>query len=510
MAESDWEDINSSKDGDWIDVEDKKIDQKPSIATQGASFLTQHPFKALLQGAPETLTGKSMLERSQESPISIAKNEPAWAYIPRAMGTGLARDIGAMGVDMATSPTTAITAGLGALKPVQAAGEALMATKPMQALARFATKERGSPVSFLKEKGKLSKEINVYQEKYAPGLGKEDISRKIGEDIVSTRKQISQNRDKFDNLINQEAEIKSQTFQDKLPEYFKNNSKIYGNKLDNISDELALRGQSITRGEFNQILDDVLRESQEDFLAAGKPMDEIIALKNKYNPSFETGTMEANTFGGMQQPRWNASDPLNFKEVVNDIKSVKNALSSKAKFGYRYAPEDVVAAKLMGKWGDFIADRVPEFQQLNQEYKPVINAMKLAGKTFKPYSTEFETKAGTQFLKNYAQGKLEAGQEKLLDFIQKGTDNYPGVGNITQRLKHLGDSKISEEADLTKFINDLVGQKERVKDLISKEALMQDKKDKVIRNIKLIGSLTGLGIEETSGPKVIRHGLFGR
>lgn len=229
-------------------------------------------------------------------------------------------------------------------------------------------------IGFMKERGKVSRELKDLQGEYG-AVQKSDIPRKIGEDINYTRKQISESRKIFDNDIQNAAEQGSQDFQDKLPSYFKNNSKVYVGKLDNISEKLAKNGEQITRDEFNNIIDDVIKSSQEDFLASGKPFDEIVALKNKYMPSFETGTIEANSFRGMQQPRWNGSDPLDFKEVVNDIKNVKNSLSSKAKLGYKYTPEDVVAAKLMGRWGDFVSQRVPEFSELNQEYKPIIKAI---------------------------------------------------------------------------------------------------------------------------------------
>lgn len=455
--------------------------QNDYINMRDEAFAKAHPVmnaaektsEFLMKGAPELLTGKSLTQRSQEIPISDDPNS-----LPSMVGgylKGLGRDIAATSVDALTSPISLLSA----------AGKGVsMVTKPLRDLS------------------KVSKETNLLKTAFGAPQ-KKDIPRKIGEKIIDTRKEISASRDKFDNLIQQEAETGSQEFQKRLPEYFKNNSKTYGNKLDQISEDLASNGESITRGEFKKILDDVISESQDDFLAAGKPFDEIKYLSDKYTPSFETGSVEANTFKGMQQPRWNENDPLNFKEVVNDIKNVKNLLSSKVKLGYKYTPEDVVAAKLMGRWGDFVETRVPEFAQLNQEYKPVIQAMKLAGKTFKPYASDFETKAGTQFLKNYAVGKLEQGQEKLLGFIEKGSENYPGVGNISFKIKSLGDSKIKSESDLTKYINDLMKQKSKVQDILSEEEAMKNK----IKNVsKLL--LTATGLEETLGPGYIRKKIF--
>lgn len=63
-----------------IDVNQVKWDSTPanspqqdSVATQGLDYLHQHPFKSILQGLPETLTGTSMANRMQDS---IQQNIP--------------------------------------------------------------------------------------------------------------------------------------------------------------------------------------------------------------------------------------------------------------------------------------------------------------------------------------------------------------------------------------------------------------------------------------------------
>src|SRR3990167_1238918 len=70
----------------------------PSMSTMGIkSYAQAHPFKTAFQDPIETATGKSLLERSQKTPIDRLRignlEEPNWSYIPRATLEGTARDV---------------------------------------------------------------------------------------------------------------------------------------------------------------------------------------------------------------------------------------------------------------------------------------------------------------------------------------------------------------------------------------------------------------------------------
>lgn len=474
------------------------LTKNPTTAAHplGAVLRTLGGAAELYQGAPASIA----YDLQQGKPGNILKNLLKVATGQRPIqygdvfkGAGVPEPLAAAGglyADTVLSPGGA-EAGIAGGKLIKQGISKL--AEPMKALNDIGAS--------LKDVGNSIKTVqNEFQ-----AVSKEDIPRKIVDTIRKVRGSSSKQLEHLNNHIQGESEAVSQQMQKKLPEYFKNNSKIYGSRLDEISDNLAMSGKSITRGEFHQILDDVVSESQDEFLAAGKPMEEISYLKKKYAPSFETGSKDANTFAGMQKPRFNADDELNFKEVVSDIKKAKNALSSKVKLGYRYTPEDIVGAKLMSKWGDYIQKSVPEFSELNQEYKPVIAAMKMASKTFKPYASEFETKSGTQFLKNLSLGKLERGQQELLNFIEKGSENFPGIGNVTGGLKQLGSSKTIIEGLTDNSIKQLMDKKSQVQDLLSKESGLMKSQKEIKDKFKLYGKVGAALIgEETLGPKVIR------
>ena len=123
----------------YSDLRDK-VGQQPSqpnssIATQGASYLTEHPFKSAFEPAAKTLTGTSLLEKSQGSSVF---NKPPTNPLQFAgeFGLGLGRDIGAMGADILSTPANVVTAPLTALKPVQMAGKAIARSKVGQGVGK--------------------------------------------------------------------------------------------------------------------------------------------------------------------------------------------------------------------------------------------------------------------------------------------------------------------------------------------------------------------------------------
>ena len=114
--------------------------------------------------------------------------------------------------------------------------------------------------------------------------------------------------------------------------------------------------------------------------------------------------------------------PVSFKEVLSDIKRVTKSMSASARGGTGFEPTDIVGSMLKKNWGNFLEKKAPEealteLKALNEDYRPFASAKKMAGKIFKPYDTETNTKAGTQFLKSYALNGFEAGLEKMLCFV---------------------------------------------------------------------------------------------
>ena len=60
------QDIDGYIKSEGVTVDDVK-NFKPSISSEGLGYIGKHPVKSLLQGLPETITGKSMGQMAEDS-----------------------------------------------------------------------------------------------------------------------------------------------------------------------------------------------------------------------------------------------------------------------------------------------------------------------------------------------------------------------------------------------------------------------------------------------------------
>lgn len=106
--------INSGFTHDQIvDFEKQRMAEETppdSIATKGPGYVQQHPVLSLLQGLPQTITGKSMEQRAVESTQNPSFGQSATApfdkNVPNSGNIALGQLIGGQAVDIATSPST--------------------------------------------------------------------------------------------------------------------------------------------------------------------------------------------------------------------------------------------------------------------------------------------------------------------------------------------------------------------------------------------------------------------
>ena len=309
------------------------------------------------------------------------------------------------------------------------------------------------------------------------------------------------------------AEKGSLEFQNKLPEFFKSNSNAYAKRIDEISDNLIYtKGGSITRGELDNIISNTINEVSETGVTQGQAFNYLTALKNKYRITDDFGVVN-----------YNPNQTVDFKEAISDIRSIWKTVSPGVNYG-KFTDTDLSASILKKNWGDFISKYVPELNDLNASYKPVILAMKESAKIFKPAQGELATKTSENFLKRLGKGKLSSGERKILSMVEQGTEFAPGVGEISQGIKDLGANRVatiakqelnraSLQQGLVDKMSNLEQQNRQLTETINKNKEMLgtrlqslgNRKEKVmqlmanrdkgrkIRNTLLIGSVLGAG-----------------
>lgn len=272
-------------------------DKKDSMSNMGVlNYAKKHPYKFMLQDPVETVTGKSLLERSQKQHSRRLKignfEEPNFSYIPRATVEGTIQDAGALVVGGLTSPASLATMGIGSI-PVMAKtaagalaksnvgkviGETIANTKAGQAVGKFVntdikeipgkivpegikkvikgmgksirkykTQREGSKLEEVRidltPKQRVDNLVKIANDKYKPLISEEknlldeniaNISVKESEDLKSIQTQIDNNKLKLKSDI------------DSLSQKMKDSVSKQEENIDIISQKSAIEGKRRT------------------------------------------------------------------------------------------------------------------------------------------------------------------------------------------------------------------------------------------------------------------------
>ncbi len=262
------------------------------------------------------------------------------------------------------------------------------------------------------------------------------------------RRTITDNIRMLDDELTKVSQQGAEDVQPLLKDFFKNNSKAYGERLDQYSEVLGNSNKPLTLETAFGILDDTTKELDNMQINSGRGRALLDNLKSQYNPYNEEGKLTKDL-----------SSVIDFKKFNQEVKDILKSLSSSFKSGIRVSQEDLAQVVLHDKYGNYIAENVPAFQELQQAYRPVINGMKEAGKVFKPYASEFQKTSGADFLKKVATGKqvtmhgsknIALQETNLLNFIEQGTEFSKGIGNVSGKAKEVGSKLLAEQNLLEK------------------------------------------------------------
>lgn len=163
-----------------------KASNNDSIATQGLGYLKEHPFKSLFQGLPETITGKSMEQRSvdytQNPKFGQSDIAPFDKNIPNAGNVAMTNMLGGQAIDMATAPANAMgpvikslgkATGLTQLintvgKPLAAKTMSIFSGIPSKDVVKAIDNPEMLSSDWLKKEGTVVKDL--YQTQITPAL----------------------------------------------------------------------------------------------------------------------------------------------------------------------------------------------------------------------------------------------------------------------------------------------------------------------------------------------------
>lgn len=295
------------------------------------------------------------------------------------------------------------------------------------------------PVAELTSEQKIASQLQSAGTKYS------EMAKGLTSAISKTEDFINNNKNLIDKDLIKAAETDTVTIKGKLPEFYKTNSISYGKQLDNISNKLISEGREITKDEAQAVINKTYNEMK----SANVDTSVLDNLIEKYK------IREADE----------VDLPISFKEFNTDIRNTTSRISSSAKIG-KWLEGDQIASNLHANYGELIAEKVPEFANLQKAYRPVIQLMNKSSQIFKP-SKIYETTTGTRFLKKVASGEPLQSEKNILSGIQGGAEGFAkGIGNLSKESMRIGkqiedlkNMKVDVERYGASEMNKIVGQR---------------------------------------------------
>jgi hypothetical protein len=351
-------------------------------------------------------------------------------------------------------------------------------------------------VEKVKDVRNINKQLKLFQKQYnASDLPKSELPRKMAEKSIEVRSSLAQAKKDFNNILSAEAEKNAVDIKPKLREFGKNLSQKYDDTLTDLDSLINSQNKTTNYADFGtDFLENSINKVNNDLEAVGRIGNFAKKLGYEVN---QVDDGFGNQVYRVYHPE-KANEQLGFKEIIKLRQSFNQSnLSTTAKSKVGFTRQDMAYRAMQDTWGEFLQKNYRltsnepieifnKFNQLQNDYAPLASAKWRAFKVFKPYDKEgIDIAQGTKFFKDYAMGKLDAGKEKLISMLEKGSEFSPGIGDTTSRIKSLGDTQIQSEKQLTSFLTDLVKQKQTAQDLIAKEA--KNKQDLAW----ILGTLTG-------------------
>ena len=298
--------------------------------------------------------------------------------------------------------------------------------------------------------GEISAKEKVVLEKSNIAIkeSKQRLSESIDNLSVKMKEETTHLRDNIE-LASQKSAVEGKR---RFGQFTKENSNSYGTKLDDVIEIAEKEGALPTKQTLQDIFDKTDAEIASTFIDTGVPLTKYNALKDKYLGSFSSEVNpEAQAIskalgfkkGQMKNAGidWSRVDIaksqiktpagkefINLKELLQDIRSVKKAISAKGQGAERaFTDEDLVSIIFQKNVGEYMSSTYPQFAKLQKSYAPIIEQMKAGRKIFKP-GAPYELGTAPKVI-----SAPDIIEKKLIGELEKGTPGFSkGLGEISQ------------------------------------------------------------------------------
>lgn len=328
------------------------------------------------------------------------------------------------------------------------------------------------------------------EEKATPGIEKtKQLQQRLtkGEELLKEKGQ--QEIEGLKRDIVKVSELETQKAKPEIKELSRRFSKSYGKKLETMPD--------ITRGEANAII------TEAENAAKTEGFDTNILSRIRKDYKIEPEQIQESLFGPQViKEGIDPTEAISFKQFKQSIDRVKREMSAGARGAkLQFTPDDdIVANILFDKFGDYHSLNIPEFAELQTQYKPLLQAIKEAHKTFKP-GAMYDLTSGSKFLQDISGTEPKTGPRQIAKILMGGHPEFgegiPGLGGETKKATELLTGKeknLEQSLARIKQIKELATNKERM----LKEALAkrQETISRQAEKIKTLQYRKKLGIKE--------------
>lgn len=412
--------------------------QQDSVATQGASYFGNHPFKAAFDPIAKTLTGKTLSQRLEDKTAmrSVSDSYDMYGNNPIARAKNIfentAQGTIANVAEGFTAPVAAVGGLVSKIPGVQQAGRAIAQSKFGQGVGRI----MNAPLEKIPSKAKdFATNLITGPEKAQAAANEakfalnQDTSRKIAEtkrigniklDIANRNADAASQG--YDNLsetlkkqVVKESDKQGLDLQKNLPKVFGQKSAEYGAKQESIVSSLSDNERTIPAEKVVSGMEDVLKKFG---ILRTEPSGQVIVARAPMTPT------EHQIFGLYEHNK--KFHTINVEDLMKTQKYIEPS------YGKAWSPDDKLSADVARKFSDITSEAVPALRALKKEYAPFLEWKNAAIDQLKPFNSQYDV--ATSVTAKGGSTKIVPAEQRLMSVLQKHYESPHGT-----RIKSLNE-----------------------------------------------------------------------
>lgn len=392
-----------------------KSGMSPLEAT--GSYIKKHPFKSILQGIPETLTGKTLKDRLTENSSNVEMTDlqkkeykDKWKVEPGDFEQKGVKDrfkiVGGTLIDTVTSPAGAVSAGIG--KGLQLLGKVPAVAKAVKYIGEGTKQTLKKPIKFVEdafvggEKARLAGEEAKFALRQSTADEARRIAKTTGMKIDIQKKgqdallrSYDELEDTMKKMIIKESDKEALALQKDLPRLFSKKSKEYGDAQDKIIKSLPEESRNISSDRIIKTMEDSLEQFG---ILRKEPSGQLIISRV---PATDTEKQIFNLYESQKK-----FSTINLEDLIKTQKFIE------PRFGKYWTPDDKLRSDVASKLSDIVTESVPALKKLRAENAPFFEWKKSAIDKLKPFSNKYDVETG--IISKLSSGKLDPSEQRLI------------------------------------------------------------------------------------------------